>query len=103
LEYRSRLNSQQNADSDQDSDADSNSDGIANWDYPTLRSPTEDEIGGMKDGNTDKWARVGNAINEAVDNVATIKVCFFSTIYILFHVRLQRQMSKPNNFKIILL
>ncbi|KAL7074768.1 hypothetical protein ACQ4LE_005957 [Meloidogyne hapla] len=71
LECRARNSSQQNADSDQDSDADSNSGGTQ-WDYPTLKSPTESEIRGLGDG--DKWARVGRAVNETIDNVATIKV-----------------------------
>uniref|UniRef100_A0A914LTP0 non-specific serine/threonine protein kinase n=2 Tax=Meloidogyne incognita group TaxID=654580 RepID=A0A914LTP0_MELIC len=73
LEYRARNISQQNADSDQDSDADSNSGGTQ-WDYPTLRSPTEDGMRGLGDVDGDKWARVSKAVNETADNVATIKV-----------------------------
>uniref|UniRef100_A0A915NZD0 non-specific serine/threonine protein kinase n=1 Tax=Meloidogyne floridensis TaxID=298350 RepID=A0A915NZD0_9BILA len=73
LEYRARNISQQNADSDQDSDADSNSGGTQ-WDYPTLRSPTEDGMKGLGDVDGDKWARVSKAVNETADNVATIKV-----------------------------
>lgn len=100
LEYRSRLHSQQNSDSDHDSDADSNSGGNALWDYPTLKSPTE-EMRGLTLRDADKWERVGKALDETVDNVATIKVLLFSKNFIIFCFGLRLQMSELSNFKTI--